>query len=155
MSNIKNIQFIYDTTEDRLILKFSTEDSLEVSFWITRKMLKVMWTILLRVEEIVSKEEEEDLIEREMAATKIQDGIQSREDSLSYMDAEIEAPFGKAPLLLTKFSASPSAQGGAHFHLEDNLGRSVELLVDGMTLSGLHQMIIRILPKTEWGLKFI
>lgn len=154
MSTIKHIQLSYDQLEDRLVLSFSTEDALQVRFWITRKMLKVIWNILLRIEEIVSKEEEEEALERETAATKIQDGVLPNDFALQSSENN-EAPFGYAPLLLSKITASPNAQGGANFRLEDNQGHSVEFSGNGITLSGLHQMIIKILIKTDWDLKFI
>jgi hypothetical protein len=47
--NIHQIQMLYDKQQDRVLLRVSTRDQTEFRFWLTRRFVKRLWGLLLKM----------------------------------------------------------------------------------------------------------
>ena len=48
--NIQQLNLGYDSLEDRLLLRLGLADNTEVAVWLTRKMVKILWSMLQSVQ---------------------------------------------------------------------------------------------------------
>lgn len=152
-SNLQKIQLTYDQANDRLILNFNTQDFFEYRFWITRRVLKGFWNLLQQLAQGFPKDQMQKLYEAQHADEKIHKEVQIAEAS-KYSTRMTRHPLGEEPSLLYKIMATPGEKGGVHFHLEDSQGRSVDFKGDAFLVVLLTQLILKILPLTDWGLQF-
>ncbi|HYD34123.1 MAG TPA: hypothetical protein VEA39_06080, partial [Methylophilaceae bacterium] len=44
--NIQQLNLGYDGLEDRLLLRLGLADNTEIAVWLTRKMVKILWSML-------------------------------------------------------------------------------------------------------------
>lgn len=151
-SNLHQIQLTYDQVQDRLMLNFSTQDLYEYRFWVTRRVVRGFWEILQQIAKDIPPEQMSKFNGPQAAQEQVKQEVQIAEAN-KYATRLTRRPFGEEPLLLCKISATPS-EGNVHFHLEDFQGKSVDFAGDSFLALLLIQLIVRIMPKTEWDLPF-
>ena len=49
MSSIHQIQMAYQPVEDRILVRVSSTELAEFRFWMTRRYVKLLWTVLLKL----------------------------------------------------------------------------------------------------------
>ncbi len=151
MSNLQQIQLNYDSVQDRLVLIFCTQDFAEYRFWITRRVLKALWSILQRLRQDLSSDLSQQREEDQKASSMIQKEKQQPQTS-KYATKITHYPLGETPLLLYKIMAKPIDQGHILLHLEDNEGKSIEFGGDATLVNVLCQLIYKTSAQTEWDL---
>ena len=76
MSSIHQIQMAYQPVEDRILVRVSSTELAEFRFWMTRRYVKLLWTVLLK------------LLERDPVAAAHENAVFHRLiDHLNLMDA--------------------------------------------------------------------
>ena len=52
---LHQIRIDYHQEQDRLLLRISTDDSSELRFWLTRRFVKGLWPVLMKMAEAVGE----------------------------------------------------------------------------------------------------
>jgi len=151
-----SVQFV--AAEDRLLLRVSTREGEMVSAWLTRRLLRGLWSpfdrLLAHVQ--VSQERPEAIVHpaaREMLAQA------SRAQTLSKIDLETEfqpgtvlPELGDTPLLVTEVKLSPKPDGQLGSAWRDALGHELTLDLDPTAATALQEMLARAIKQADWRL---
>lgn len=151
-----SVQFV--AAEDRLLLRVSTREGEMVSAWLTRRLLRGLWSpfdrLLAHVQ--VSVERPGAIVHpgaRDMLAQA------SREKTLSQLDLETELHSGTvlaevcdAPLLVTEVKLSPRDGGQVGSAWRDAQGHELTLNLDPAAATALQEMLSRAITQADWRL---
>lgn len=114
-------------------------------------MLKGLWELLKRVNQIFSKDEIQKREESQLAATRVQKE-QQQPTASKYGMRMSRRPLGEEPLLLVKFSVTPGKDRHVLFHLEGPNSTNIEFSGDGTLFAALCRLIQQTSAQTDWGL---
>jgi hypothetical protein len=156
---LHQIKIDYRPDADRLILLASTSDNAELRMWLTRRLIKLLWPLLLKlaaessekIREQVNPEAKKALLgmEHEQAMTKA-------DFSKPYEPATREAPrttpLGEEPLLITRIQTGRDPRGQAVVALHPSDGQGVTLTLNTVLLHALCRLIHAAVRKSDWEL---
>src|SRR5262245_12555043 len=99
---IHQIQIAIDEKEDRLLMRVSTTDSCEYRFWLTRRFVKQLWVLILKmVEWDKAVRQQFDKAMRQTVLEMQHEGYSKQGDySKGFEEKPRNYPLGEAPILL-------------------------------------------------------
>lgn len=154
-SNLQQLQLTFDKVQDRLVLTLFTQDFLEYRFWLTRRLTKALWEILLKLLNSDQKNNLQKNQEQKQIADQIEKEKQQRQPiAEKYGTPMTKKPFGEEPLLIFKIVAKQGDKGHSLLHFEDAKGHSIEFGGDSRIIMALCQLIQRTAEQADWGLIF-
>lgn len=155
MSKIHQIQFQYQSIEDRILLKINTTTKEEFLFLLTRRFVSLLYPILTKMsyghESVVNHQNEE--IRNEIISLQQEAVMQRTNTSTVYESIELSHPLGAQPILLAKISTA-SNNKGQQLTLEPAKGQGISFTVDYNLVHVLRHMLLDSLEKTEWQLGY-
>ncbi|HSI61174.1 MAG TPA: hypothetical protein VLA16_26690 [Ideonella sp.] len=151
-----SVQFV--AAEDRLLLRVSTREGEMVSAWLTRRLMRGLWSpfdrLLAHVQ--VSRDRPQAIVHPEARDMLAQ---ASRRETLGKIDLETEfqagtvlPELGDAPLLVTEVKLSPKAGGQVGSVWLDAQGHELTLDLDPTAATALQEMLSRAIKQADWRL---
>lgn len=156
MAKLHQFNFSYQTDEDRLLLRVNTHDGTEIRLWLTRRISRLLWELLVRRLETAPEvaAQATPQAKRSVVAFKRQAAVSNANFKKSYDDKAKALPLGKAPLLVTKLKAGTVGSGTHSIIFVPKEGKDVALTMsDEAILTFLH-LFGQIVKKARWGLAF-
>jgi hypothetical protein len=154
MAQIEQIQFRYVPQEDRLLLRIKTRDRSELRFWMTRRYLKLLWPVLVKLlESNAQVQQQSDPQSRRTVLSFQHEQALARSDlSTDYREDAAQTPLGEAPVLLAKIQVKRDASASPVLCLHPLQGQGVELAMNEVMLHSFCKLISDQLPSTDWDL---
>ena len=153
MSGINQIQMSFSPTEDRILLRMNTMDSTSFQFWLTRRYVKLLWPVLLKMlkkdEQITSQLS--DQAKQEMLSFQHQEAAQNMDYSQEYQ-AEAQQPLGNEPILLGKIGANQREDGTQILSMHPENGQGIELALNQILLHSICKLLQDTVAKTDWNI---
>jgi len=156
VAKLHQFNFSYQTDEDRLLLRVNTHDGAEIRLWLTRRVSRLLWELLVRRLETAPEvaAQATPQAKRSVVAFKRQAAVSGANFNKTY-DANPKAlPLGEAPLLIAKLRAATVTPGTHVLTFVPKAGKEVSLsLSEDAILTFLH-LFGQIVKKARWGLVF-
>ena len=140
--------------QDRLLLRVSTDTRLEVRLWLTRRMLRLLWPLLVQM----VRSAPEIALQSNPQARDALVGMQ-REQALSranFADAFEETPrdlpLGAEPILVARIQANKDASGNQVLGLLPQQGQGIHLTLDTTLLHSLCKLVQNAVAKSDWDI---
>ena len=154
MSNrLHQLNASYDLMQDRVLLSIGTEDGTEFRFWVTRRYLLLLWSVLGKVAAACAGARASgDPIRREALAEMAHHEAQRHADFKAPYRAGDKHPLGADPVLLAKIVVRQSPQGPATVSLLPPEGPGVDLGLDERMTHLLASLLQRVAIQAEWQL---
>ncbi len=150
MAKLHQFNFSYQTDEDRLLLRVNTHEGAEIRLWLTRRISRLLWELLVR--RLETAPEVAAQAKRSVVAFKRQAAVSNANFKKSYDDKDKALPLGEAPLLVTKLKAVTVGSGAHSIAFVPKGGKEVALTMsDDAILTFLH-LFSQIVKKARWGL---
>jgi hypothetical protein len=140
--------------QDRLLLRVSTDNELEVRLWLTRRALRLLWPLLLQMlrssPEIAlqSNPQARDALvgmQHEMA-------LRQANFTAAFKEAPREMPLGAEPVLVTRIQANQDDRGNQVLGLLPQQGQGVHLTLDNTLLHALCKLLQTAVAKSDWDI---
>lgn len=154
--NIHQMQMQYDRLQDRILLRVSTADGAEFRFWITRRYVKLLWTILIKMLErdpVVAVHTDEK-VRRTMMGFQHTDAVRAGDFAKKYEDTVRALPLGDAPVLLSRVTAKQTAGKNQLLCMHPEEGQGIDIAVDTGLLHMVSKLVIDAVGQSGWDLKF-
>lgn len=154
MSGLYQFELGYDPLNDRLVLKIYTKDFAEFRLWLTRRYVKALWGVLMKL----LKLEEKDMTQMETEKLKVSESFQDenarRQQALAskYSTKLSKTPLGDEPILVSRIAAKPVENHRVLLSLQDEKKQSFDLMLDNFMLLGLCKLLSEGMKKTDWDL---
>lgn len=152
---LHQIKIDFRPEEDRLLLLASTSDGAELRLWLTRRFVKLLWPLLVKLAVDVSpriREQANPEARKALLGMQHQEAVSKANFSKPYEAAPRATPLGDAPILLTRIQTGRDRQGHAVLALHPAEGQGVTFALDDVLLHALFRLIRAAAAKADWGL---
>lgn len=139
---------------DRLLLRVSTDNQLEVRLWLTRRALRLLWPLLVQL----VRSSPEVALQSNPQARDALVGMQ-HEQALSranFADAFEETPrnmpLGAEPILVARIQSKKDDNGNQVLGLLPQQGQGIHLSLDNTLLHSLCKLLQNAVAKSDWDI---
>lgn len=153
--NIHQIQMMYDKLQDRILLRVSTSEQAEFRFWVTRRYIKLLWSVLLKMLERdpVAAVHLDEQVRRSMMEFQHVDAVSAGEFAKPYEEAAKVLPLGGEPVLLSRITARQNAGTQPVLCLHPEQGQGIDIAVDAKLLHMISKLVADAVAQSDWALR--
>jgi hypothetical protein len=151
---LHQIKLDFIPEQDRLLLRVSTDNQLEVRLWLTRRALRLLWPRLVQM----VRASPEVALQSNPEARDALVGMQ-HERALSqanfaqpFEEAPREMPLGADPILVTRIQTDKDSDGNPVLGLLPQQGQGVRLTLDNTLLHSLCKLLQTAVAKSDWDI---
>ena len=151
---IHQIQIRLDDKEDRLLMRVSTTDGCEYRFWLTRRFVKQLWGLLLKmVEWDKAVQQQFDAAIRQTVLEIQHEGYAQQGDfSKNYEEGTRKLPLGERPTLLFGGKDVRRDDGRQVLSLYPAQGPGLDMMLDAKLLHVFVKLLRDTVGRADWGL---
>ena len=153
--NVHQIQMAYDKVQDRILLRVSTADRAEFRFWMTRRYVKLLWAMLIKMLERdpLAAVHADEKIRRTMMGFQHEDAVRTGEFGKQYADDAAVLPLGADPVLLSRITAKQNAEGQQILSVQPEQGQGIDIAVNAELLHMISKLVVDAVVQTDWDIK--
>jgi hypothetical protein len=152
--NIHQIQMLYDKQQDRILLRVSTRDQAEFRFWLTRRFVKRLWSLLLQMLEQDEAFRSLSLAERRALLGMQHEAFVGEGDfSQAYEGSARELPLGPEPVILTSARGKVGVQGVQTLSLHPNQGQGIDIALKSKLLHLIVKLLRDAVSRSDWDIR--
>jgi len=151
---LHQLKLDYIPEHDRLLLRVSTDNQLEVRLWLTRRALRLLWPLLVQM----VRASPEAALQSNPQARDALVGMQ-HEQALSranfnhaFEEAPREMPLGAEPILVARIQSNRDESGNQVLALLPQQGQGLHLTLDNTLLHSLCKLVQNAVAKSDWGM---
>jgi len=141
--------------QDRLLLRVSTDNQLEMRLWLTRRALRLLWPLLLQM----VRSSPEVALQSSAEARDALVGMQ-HEQALSranftsaFEEVPRDMPLGAEPILVVQIQASADGEGNQVLGLLPQQGQGIHLTLDNTLLHSFCKLLQDAVEKSDWDIE--
>ena len=152
---IHQIQIRPDEQEDRLLLRLSTIDGSEYRFWLTRRFVKQLWGLMLKmVEWDKAVQQQFDASMRQTVLQIQHEGYAQQGDfSKGFEEAPRTFPLGQMPVLLCSGKGVRRDNALYVLSLYPAQGQGLDMTLDTRLLHIFGKLLRDAVARTDWGIE--
>lgn len=153
--NLERITVEFHAEDDRLMVRVFFDKKAEIQFWLTRRLVKRIWPVLLQMAQAKPDIQMQPNPEVRKALLGMQHEKALQEVKFSkaaQQEPEREHPLGNAPMLVSKVRARRNDKGQTVLSLQPLQGNGVDLALGDTLLHGLMKLVQDTAIKAEWDL---
>lgn len=145
----------YDRLQDRILLRVSTLDRAEFRFWMTRRYVKLLWLVLIKMLERdpVAVVHVDEKIRRTMMGFQHSDAVRAGNFEKKYEEAAKALPLGDEPVLLAKITAKQNANAQQVLSIQPEQGQGIDVVVNTELLHMISKLVLDAVAQSNWDLK--
>jgi len=151
---IHQIQIRPDEREDRLFMRVSTADGCEYRFWLTRRFVKQLWGLLLKMAAWDrTVRQQVDAATRQSVLEIQHEGYAQQGDfSRNYEESTRRLPLGQTPVLLCSGKGVRRDNGLQVLSLYPAQGQGIDMTLDARLLHIFAKLLRDAATRADWGL---
>lgn len=143
----------YDALQDRILFSIGAEDGTEFRFWITRRYLLLLWSMLVKLATaFAGARASGDPIRREALAELAHHQAHRDADFESRYQGGTQHPLGAEPVLLAKVAVKQDESGRSTLTLLPNEGPGADIGIDENMTHLVASLLQRAAAQAEWQL---
>jgi hypothetical protein len=152
--NIHQIQMAYDQRQDRILLRLSTREHTEFRFWLTRRFVKRLWTLLLKMlEQDESFRSLSEAARRALLGMQHESFVGEGDFSKAYEDAARDMPLGPEPVLLATAKGKVDGKGNQTLSLHPAAGQGIDLGLNSKLLHMVVKLLRDAVARSDWDIR--
>ena len=152
--NLERITVEFAPEDDRLLVHVYFSGSAEILFWLTRRLVKRFWPVLLQMAqsrpEIQAQPNPE--ARKALLGMEHEKALKQVQFSKAVKEPEREHPLGDTPFMVTRIRARRSPKGQTILSMLPKEGNGLDLTLGESLLHGLMKLIKDAAAKAEWDL---
>jgi hypothetical protein len=152
--NLEQIRIDFVPEHDRLLMRIASGDRSEILLWLTRRCVKLLWPLLVRMAESVPHIAQQALPEARQALLGMEreQALSKADFSRNYDAAGRERPLGAEPMLVARINTGRNEEGKNVIAMLPQNGQGVTLAIDDTLLHGLCKLLQDVAGKAEWDM---
>lgn len=154
MAKLHQIQVQFVPREDRILLRIKTTDKSEFRFWMTRRYVKLLWPIVVKMLEA----DQQILLQENPAAKSAvlsfqhEKALQKSDFSTKFADDSSKLPLGETPVLLAKIQLKRRDDGGNLLCMHPEKGEGIELGLNEVLLHSFSKLLGDAVSVSGWDI---
>jgi len=151
---LHQLRLDYAAEQDRLLLRISTDDGKEVLLWLTRRCVKLMWTLLVGMAQSSPRIALQSNPEARAALLGMEheQALRGADFSSPYEEGTRERPLGPEPLLVARIESARDAEGNHALSLATDREQRVNVIFDDVLLHSFCLLLQKIVDIADWDL---
>ena len=152
--NLEQIRLDFAPEHDRLLMRIASGDQHELLFWLTRRCVKLLWPLLVKMIASAPRIAQQPLPEARQALLGMEreQALAKANFSRAYDATGRERPLGAEPVLVARLNTGRNEQGKHVLVLLPQQGQGVTLTIDDTLLHGLCKLLQDVVAKAEWDM---
>jgi hypothetical protein len=152
--NLEQIRIDFVPEHDRLLMRIASGERSEILLWLTRRCVKLLWPLLVKMAESVPHIAQQVLPEARQALLGMEreKALSKANFSRNYDAAGRERPLGAEPLLVARINTGRNESGKHVLVMLPQDGQGVTLAIDDTLLHGLCKLLQDVVGKAEWDM---
>jgi hypothetical protein len=147
----------YIAEQDRLLLRVSTDNRLEMRLWLTRRALRLLWPLLVQS---VRSTPEIALQSNPQARDALVGMQHERALRLAnfanpFEETPRELPLGAEPILVARMQTNKDDGGNLVLGLLPQQGQGIHLTLDNTLLHSLCELLQKAVAKSGWDIALV
>ena len=154
MSQLSQLQLRFSPEEDRLLLRLNTDDRQEYRLWLTRRLVKLLWPVLVQTLEsdaLVQAQSDPDA-KKAVVAFQQETALAQADFQTAFQEDAEDLPLGDAPLLITRVQVKAGPGGGRTVSFLPNHGQGANVVFDVPTLHAFSRLLLNAAKRADWSL---
>ena len=157
MSQLHQFNFAFQAEEDRVLLRFATSDGSEFRLWLTRRVVRLLWGLMVKKLEENPQVQGVDnpSVKKTILSFQHQSAMAKTDMSQPYAaKPAAPKPLGETPVLVTRVKAT-SPQPGQHaltFAPAPGAGPELTITLPEPALHSFCHLLMKVTEQAEWGL---
>lgn len=140
--------------QDRLLLRVSTDNQLEMRLWLTRRALRLLWPLLMQMLRTAPEVSLHGNPQARDALVGMQHEQALRQANFAtpFEEAPREMPLGAEPILVARIQANKDENGNQVLGLLPQQGQGIHLTLDNTLLHSLCKLLQNAVAKSDWDI---
>ena len=146
----------YNAEEDRLLMLIATSDGVELRMWLTRRFVKLLWPLLVKLAEEASpriRTQANPEARKALLGIEHQQAVQKADFSKAYEPKPRSMPLGEEPLLLGRIQTGHDRKGQPVVALHPAEGQGVTLTFDSVLLHSVCRLLQAAVKNSGWDME--
>ncbi len=153
---LHQLKIDYDPEQDRLIMLMSARDGVELRMALTRRFVKLLWPLLVKLAEDASpkiRAQANPDARKALLGLEHQQAVARADFSKPYDGAARARPLGDAPLLLARIQTGQDRNGQPVLALYPGQGQGVTLALDSVLVHSLCRLVQAAVKNSDWDME--
>ena len=153
---LHQIKIDYLPEQDRLLMLIAARDGVELSMWLTRRFVKLLWPLLVKLaEESNPRIHTQASAEARKALLGIEheQAVARADFSRPYDETQRQRPLGDTPLLLVRMQTAEDRNGMPILALYPAEGQGVTLTLDAVLLHSICRLLQAAVKVSDWDME--
>lgn len=152
---LHQIQIRFVPQEDRILLRIRTTDSSEYRFWLTRRYVKLLWPVVVKMLKADRRVQLQPSDEARSAVLSFRHEkvIKEGDFSTKYKEDAAELPLGESPLVLARIKLKKGDQNGHLLCMHPESGKGIELAMNETLLHSFSKLLTDAVKIAEWDIE--
>jgi hypothetical protein len=153
--NLERITVEFHAEEDRLLVRVLFDQKSEILFWLTRRLVKRIWPVLLQMAQAKPDIQLQASAEARKAMLGLQHekALQEVKFSKATQEPDREHPLGNSPMLVSKVRAQRNERNQTVLTFLPQQGNGIDLALGDTLLHGVMKLIQDTAAKAEWDIE--
>jgi hypothetical protein len=154
--NLHQIKIDFNAEHDRLLMCVSTSDGQEVLMWLTRRCVKLLWPMFLKMVESNARVQLQGSSPEARAALvgiEHEKAVQKADFSKPYEPVAKQRPLGAEPLLIARVQTRREESGSSVLTLLPLQGQGINLTLDDRLLHSCCKLLQNAVGRADWDFK--
>lgn len=155
MPRLHQIQVRYMPQEDRILLRIKTTDRMEFRFWLTRRYVKLLWPIIIKMLEADHSVQLQTNAEAKSAVLSFQHqkAVQESDFATKFRDDSADLPLGESPVVLAKIQLKKRGKEGNVLCMHPENGKGIELAMNETLLHSFSKLLTDAVSISGWDIE--
>ena len=153
---LHQLKIDYEVEQDRLLMLVSASDGVEVRLALTRRFVKLLWPLLLKLAEEASpriRTQASPEARKALFGIEHEQAVSRADFSRTYEAKPRATPLGEAPLLLARIQTGRNHEGQPVVALHPAEGSGVTLTFDSVLLHSVCKLLQTAVKKSDWDIE--
>ena len=152
--NLERLTVEFHAEEDRLLMRVFFNATSEFRFWMTRRLVKRIWPVLIQLAQAKPDIQMQPNPEARKALLGLQHekALQEVKFSKAPQESARELPQGTAPMLVAKVRARRNQRNQTVLYFLPQQGSGIDLALGDTLLHGLLKLMQDTAAKAEWDI---
>jgi hypothetical protein len=153
---LHQIKIEFNAEHDRLLMSVSTSDGQEIRLWLTRRCVKLLWPLLIKMVESHARVQLQGATPEARAALvgmEHEKAVQKADFSQPYATESKSHPLGAEPLLVARMQTRRDDAGGHLLTLLPLSGQGINLAMDDGLLHSCCRLLQQAAVKADWDIR--
>jgi len=153
---LHQVKIDFVAEQDRLLMLIAASEKVEVRMWLTRRFVKLLWPLLVKLAEEVSpriRTQANPEVRKALLGIEHEQAVQRANFSKPYDDSTRATPLGAEPLLLARIQTGHDPSGHPVVALHPAEGQGLTLTLDPVLLHSVCRLLQAAVKKSDWDME--